>query len=362
MTTKRLMVSAGEFVQDNAGEDITVTGTTVADTRFTHATFEWTGGAINSSSNPANFTLTGTAATGWVDPPGAVFNTLTLNDNLTVAAGAKLEVLDGTVTSALHTSILVTGGASLKTGDATNLLVSAASVTKSVKLTGAASKAEFTGTFRSRALEVESGTAKVLGEGKTSTFAGPVGFGGTASVLVTGGALVIENGSTLDTGTRKTCIAGGKLATQAYGTGAQPVANIKGNLLVQYTASEVKISDTAYNPSGVTGHQYGELKVDGNVEWDSGKYIPWVAGGTSSACGEWSSTGTFTIDSGGCVLAPWAAAPVPQNTEYVVMRAEGGFQKQFQTSTGPSYVDPADWGLGTDSGFNTKKWAINKLR
>ena len=53
---------------------------------------------------------------------------------------------------------------------------------------------------------------------------------------------------------------------------------------------------------------------------------------------------------------------MPQNTEYVVMRAEGGFQKQFQTSTGPSYVDPADWGLGTDSGFNTKKWAINKLR
>lgn len=79
VTTWRLSQNNGAFQQDDPGDDITVTGSTISDARFTHS-LVWTGGVMNSTSNHAKLTVTGQQATALIDPPNG--QTLSTNNSI----------------------------------------------------------------------------------------------------------------------------------------------------------------------------------------------------------------------------------------------------------------------------------------
>lgn len=93
ITTKRLMMSNGSFDQ-SSGYDISVTGTTVPDARFTHS-FQWTGGSLKSSTSPAEFIVTGAITTALIAP--ANNGTVSTENNLVFDNQSTTTVKPGTV-------------------------------------------------------------------------------------------------------------------------------------------------------------------------------------------------------------------------------------------------------------------------
>lgn len=158
-------------------------------------------------------------------------------------------------------------------------------------------------------LIVNGGTAYITGSPSPVKFTGPDEGGGDDTVEMRKGALVIDNGTTLEVpSTKEVWVRGGKLATRATYEGTQSPATIKAKAL--YTTESdldnrtvIAISDTAYNPVGVTGHQFGQLVVEGKVYFWGGTYKPVVDGtgnGTPAAestkADQWTASGWFDID------------------------------------------------------------------
>lgn len=216
-----------------------------------------------------------------------------------------------------------------------------------------------------RGLLVKGGKAVIEGGGSVK-FAGIVNQNLTASIQLEGGALVIENGTTLDAGTsfrtgpnqfvqNNVSVIGGRLATRAKANvQAQPDATVDAIVLyVTGDTTEVKISDVAENPAGVTGHQYARLVSTHNIEWSGGTYRPSCQPGDLTKADVWFATDQFSVNNTqlnngtAAKVAPEAggAGNFGPNSDYLVIRAGvsiGG--------TGPlpqSTVAGWDWAPGT---------------
>src|SRR5207247_873154 len=120
-------------------------------------------------------------------------------------------------------------------------------------------------------------------------------------------------------------ITAGKLSTFALDySGQQPNAKIEGDLT--NTGADITISDTAYNPPGVTGHKLAVFKVEGNVRWSGGVYRP-VIDITANDCDLWSMTGTLTVSGGanGAKIGPIEVNGAPGvDSEWWIIQAYGG--------------------------------------
>lgn len=336
----------------------------------------WTQGSLGG--NGTNFRMTGGTAA------------ITAGAGNTVQSGMGL-IFGGTVVGTISTGtlrFLNTKGITVTDTSkvsATNLTITSA-VAGGDPVTLPAGKAQtFTAKTvdSARGLLVQGGKAVAEGGGAVK-FSGVFNTAFFASVRMEGGALVVENGTTLDAGTtfdvvnqrdtqNNVSVAGGRLATRAKaGVQAQPDATIKASTLyVAGGTTEVKIGDVAENPAGVVGHQYGRLVATNDIAWNGGTYRPACKPGDVNTADLWLAKGEFTVGAsdatGGPRVAPEAggAGNFAANSDYLVIeslvaiKGNGGLPQ----STAAGW----NWAPGTDhSNPNAnppvivKQWKVRK--
>jgi hypothetical protein len=292
LTATRLWMENGTI--DQAGNDLTITGPG-AEWSAAPADFYWTGGTITSSTTPATVSVVGglpdnQVTTALIAP--AEGGTVTTGSTLNFVNGAQATVEPSTINVTNVVGMKVLSGSTLTATDVTfACVVQPPNQERTVNVGAGATYIANGVTDNNRGLVVEAGgTVFIEGAGaRYGGIAGPLG----QSIWVQQGAtaLVIANGSILDGAGRSVNIAGGKLATHAISTfGNQPAAQIKGSLVI--ANSDITISDEAYNPANVTGHKFGRLLVDGDINWGKGTYRPVVDGTAGSTlCDVWSCLG-----------------------------------------------------------------------
>ncbi|MBX9622201.1 MAG: hypothetical protein K2X82_00145 [Gemmataceae bacterium] len=208
---------------DSAQATFTLQGDTSVD-RY----FKWTRGKLAGSGPTALRLIGGTA----IIMPGAG-NTLESTPRLSFEGNVTGTISTGTLRFMGDRTIKVAGTAAVSM---TSLAVTTALANvepvqvitvgpnDDPKLTAADVQAN-------TALLVVGGLARIKGAAPV-TFSAPVAAGDDASVKMLSGALVIDNGATLDSGGKNVDIDGGRLATAAVAAGNQPPATIKTKLLL----------------------------------------------------------------------------------------------------------------------------------
>lgn len=347
-------------------------GTTLTVTRSDIYTSSlWDGGVLNSSANVATVEFKNTPVT--IDPTSGP---LEHGSDIKGKDNAQIQILSGTVQTARDVTWLIGSGASLHATDA-NLVVTLAGFIKPIEVKDAGSKLGLSGTFSTRGLNVAGGTAYIIGPGKTTTFARSVIASNppAQSVNMSSGALVIDNGATLNANGLPVYIGGGKLTTRAVVQGEQDVAVIDTPQLGVDNfglgaPTDITISDTAYNATGDNVHYFGMLIVTGITLWFKGTYRP-VVDGTVAANGDestkadlWLSEGRFAVDGGAgkATLAPESvnnpAGGYAVGRTWAVL--SGDRMSRVLGSDYPAFAPPAGvWGLqGVD---NQVIWRVKRL-
>jgi hypothetical protein len=351
MTAEQLSVSGGVIDQGSGSASVTVTGPAASPYA---AAFVWTGGTVNSTTNPADLILSGSAATGLIAPANAG----------TVYLGSTLSLINGAVATMLAGTIEAANGATFDIGEDSGLEVDPGQ--------GGDSRYEadlfdtfhgqhsiaprgylrvLTGTYQSK-LPLKSWGELTLMSGTTAVFSGRVDDqAGGPSYRQMVGLTRLYPDATLETvnGVR---IDGGKLATVTGQDG--DTSTVKGFLVVDY--GNVVIGDGSYP------HQYGILLVDGDVVWNGGTYRPVVDGETNGGDADlWHATKEFTIGSNpGPQLAPGAIdgegeemeRPTQANWRWLVMQAD----EAIVGNPNPTVVGP--WVNDPDPGPPKKFWYI----
>ncbi|MBX9585279.1 MAG: hypothetical protein K2X87_33655 [Gemmataceae bacterium] len=193
---------------------------------------------------------------------------------------------------------------------------------------------------------------------------------GTSAYKQTGGLARWENGATLDVGNGEARFDGGSLYTVAVNKPSQPDMVIVGKMI--NTGAELVISRDYYNPSGVTGHQFGRLVVIGDVEWHGGTYRPSVDVSTnpdSTKADVWHCTGTFTVNKGknGANFGPIeqnANGSITSGRTWVVITADKGIVLAPGAATPTFDIPPgmtqSPWTLSSEVGPNPKAWSVKR--
>ncbi|MDB5313552.1 MAG: hypothetical protein JWO38_7754 [Gemmataceae bacterium] len=356
-----LGLNGGVISQPVGGTDITVTRISGM-SPYEVPGFSWSGGTLNDTAHAANLTVI--AGTALIDPQGG---TLKTGSTLSFTGGTTGTFNPGAVEFANDAGINVDAASTVSSTG-----TGAAPVQLKLKL-GANGAILSAGTFNAAGITsdlpitITGGTMTVYGG--TASFAGNVkqanGTPLSSSILQTGGTIVIDNGWSL-TSAKNIELDGGKLSTRATTNGIQlPAMVTAGTLFVD--GADIVISDPTYS-TGVTGHQFGTLKVTGDIEWTGGTYRPFVDGTANSVTTDlWTCTGTFTID--GTVKQGQTGAkygPVDVNSPpggpgigrtWAILTASsivipaGG--------VGPVSAVPSSWGMIGGSG--DKQWFLRRL-
>jgi hypothetical protein len=359
-------ISAETYVQ-RAGNISQSSGTTLTVT----GSFDWTGGVLNSAANGATVALRGTTAT--ITPgTGATLQTGSL---LSFENSVRGTASSGTIQFNSTQTISVKGTSRL---DVIGILLRSAGPNPNAITLPAGDSQKFyaNNVYADMGLWVAGGTAYMVGGGDIE-FYGSVNsvppLTPPAGVLMTGGALVIENGTTLDVGlTQQVHMTGGKLATKPVNEAVQPRATIAGELL-HVKGGEVVISDGSYAPE-IVGHKYGVLEVRGEVFWERGVYKPTAGAPQNGRFADlWHATGNFVIgDQGptGPRVEPISNGPA-LNTPYFIMSTGGVFEQETPPGVGPppeflphtgtplpSVLGYWEW---DGAAFGQKNWAIEFL-
>ena len=135
------------------------------------------------------------------------------------------------------------------------------------------------------------------------------------SVRQTGGYTDIVGGSKIEV-PHGYVLSGGKF--NAIMNAADTFVTVTGNMTVNGTNAEVSFSRTQPAYTGI-------LRVEGDVNWSAGKYLPSVtagAGGLTQCL--WQATETFTIGAGAQVLAPVNPGQVAQGDAWTILKGDGG--------------------------------------
>ncbi|MBX9580862.1 MAG: hypothetical protein K2X87_11190 [Gemmataceae bacterium] len=311
----------------------------------------WTGGVLNSAANGATVVARGPTAT---ITPGAG-NTLQSGSRLSFEGAVNASISTGTLEFSSPRSIVVKG---TSTVTVPNMVLRALTPSPDAIVLPAGDSQKFyaDNAYADMGLYVAGGTAYMQGGG-TVVFVGLVSSNPVATaVAVSGGALVIENGTTLAVGpTQRVYMTGGKLATKPVNAAAQPKATISGERL-HVRGGEVVISDGSYAP-GIVGHRYGELEVVGEVFWEKGVYKPTAGAPQNAVLSDlWHATGNFKIGDSDPRVEPISNSPA-LNTAYLIMSAGGVFQQATPPGVGPPPVFEPHTGTPLPSVLGNWEWA-----
>ncbi len=361
--TDALYLNNGTIDQPaGSGSDITVLGgATLNDNTWWlnpgwdgGSDFNWTGGTLDSTNSGATLHISGAGTTGVINPVNA--GAISTGDTLSIENGASATFQPGTLTFTGGTGLVVTSNC-LAMVDPTGPDVTFSANTAGVGApknwiqAGGKITVNGTGTWNGAnvPLQNDGGTFTVQG-GATASFVGAVGPADqAASYRQTGttGLTLIQNGSTIQVASGM-YLSAGKLATIATNSTTQANAKVDGDLTD--VGADIVISDNAYNPAGVTTHQYATFEVTGNVRWSGGTFRPHldvqpqvIEGETLwlEVCDVWLIDKTL-ITSNGAAIAPIKTANVVHNEGYLfpIIEAIGG----FSVSVGNN--PPKVWGAG----------------
>jgi hypothetical protein len=307
--------------------------------------FNWTGGTLNSTTNLATVTLTGSTMTGTIAPTSA--GTVYCGSNLNVEDGAQVEFDPGTIS--------FTNNPDVNIGENSTADVLPVTINSTVKYSGVD--------------QINLGTNALFSVTGPGTFDGTgvplYNLGGTVSVLgmatvQLGGKVTANNGVQVDAsycqdGTlpylqiesgadlqveNKALITSGKLLTLYNSNLLDNVnaqtATITGDLTL--AGGTVIIC----NP-GLQWH-YGTLYVTGKVDIYGGEYKPKIAGATSGKNDIWKSDGNFTLAANNnATLSPWdnaGANTVASGIWTIIKSNSGAFTGTFAVNNLIYFLGP----------------------
>jgi hypothetical protein len=344
-STHGLFLEGGTIDQPSSGTDITVIGGFFAPA---NESFIWTGGTLNSTSNLATLTVTGSNTTGRIEPDGG--GTITLGSHFTMENGAAVTMKEGTVdVNKTGLQFITATGSSFAIDPGTLKTAILGVLQPPVPLEGL----------------VMAGTSWTVWSGKFK-HGGPIGNAGTVT-LMPGVAVFLsgdpqtnegyvqwaENAATYLHGfsnlasEEEVLISGGTLATvwsDYYSTGHATII-----------APTVKVSGGhIYLDWQGANHHFGELIIDGNLVWSGGTYHPYVYS-EGVANDVWRTIsrnhppGTFTINGG--TIAPvyldsdyGTSSPPTTGAAWNVLQTGSSFSIQ----TAPSVDNTFLWGIEID--------------
>ncbi|MBX9627778.1 MAG: hypothetical protein K2X82_28530 [Gemmataceae bacterium] len=326
----------------------------IADQTVTGA-FTWKKGDLGG--NGPEMTIRGTTAT--ITPGTGVNGTLESGVGLTFAGSVVATISTGTLQFNSTRTITLTGSSKLSALDARlrqGVLRNAGAITL---LPGGFQVFEAKNLDSDLGLDVQGGTAHMLGGG-TVKFTGAVAGIDMVNVQVSDGALVIENGTTLEVGVdaqgddKWVHVTGGKLASRPVNQAVQPAAVIKGRLVM--TGGQVVVSDGSYTPQ-IQGHRYATLRVNGTIHWTGGTYKPSTDPANGATASDvWEATKLFIIGAGAVIDPTPDVGPIT-NT-YAVLKAGLGITGDGQNPVMPQLDESWRWANGT--AFGQKTWSINR--
>jgi hypothetical protein len=283
-------LAGGAIAQPAPSTPIEITGT-----------FTWTGGVLNSLANGASVDILGAGSIN-LPTDGTLYCGSTLNfSNPTAAAvetvisGAGTLLFNGTSQDA----IFVRADAQVKFEGSTDAWAAIDSVNKTLTLDlGSNCGYVGTGTARPLGLRVINNGGKFYLHGQVTLpmtgAANTIAYSQTSGSWLFPSKLEIQSGCVLDVGNRGVEILGGSvwLTGNADLPVNQQIATIKGQYQM-YGGSvgfgpPIQIGD---------GLEWCKFKVDGDVFWRGGSYVPGIdcgPGGTKA--NQWVVTGTMTVD------------------------------------------------------------------
>ncbi|MBX9627191.1 MAG: hypothetical protein K2X82_25535 [Gemmataceae bacterium] len=313
VTTGALELRTGDIAQ-GANTTLTVTGR-----------LDWSGGRLNTGPVAARLRLTGSTATGTIDPGGG---TLRSGDALTLDNQAALTLLAGTVLLTQDVPVDVASGAQVRQIATVigGILaeVGGAALTQFHRISGPNSRWDaWNGRSDLPVLVNGGGLPRIHGSDPEESFrpgtftangASGLLYGNSSVAVGQDGTLVIDNSNTLDAKNGGLYVGtGGRFRTAALMRGqyARPEDEvlIKGKMAV--AGGDVALSDPAYAlsaPPAPNEHRFVTLRVTGDVVWSGGVYRPGIGYDLNNNRGQdvWRSNGKFTITggAGGAVLGP----------------------------------------------------------
>jgi hypothetical protein len=367
LDTRALVVLGGTIDQPYYSSDTTdirVTGNPAIDNDnqnilYGRPDFHWTGGTLNSTSHAAHLILDG--ATGAIEPDSG--GTVHLGSNLSLVAGAIVTMYEGTTevtNDSVEFDIGEECGMIVDPGDEREYVIAANVPTPPrVSLNG-----EF-GEY----LEVRSGTwrhqGRVENQGgrftlrpRTWAYIFSPDQQPAFAYYQSSGVTQLYAYSTLEVvgfTAKAVHIDGGKLSTLREGNSGPADATIKGRLWVY--GGEITINDGVF-----AGHDYSELKVQGQVAWFGGTFRPVVNGLMDGAfqADWWYATGKFEVG-GSAVLAP---AAIDAQGNLIAPDHAGMFwrilESDVEITVPPDNNDPAITGpwVWDKRGNPVKEWWI----
>ena len=317
--------------------------------------FTWTRG--NLGGNGPTMWLTGRTAT--ITPGTGTNGVLQSGMGLRFASAVSATISTGTLEFMSSRTITLSDSSILRT---LNTLVRGIRTPDAIRLLPGQSETFYADhTETNLGLLVEGGKAFMQGGGavKFNGTARTWGTGQQMAVSMSEGALVIENGTTLEVPSTKWVeVLNGNLASMPKNIpGPQPAAVIKADRLV-VVDGVVTVSDGRYAPH-VVGHRFATLRVEAAIDWQGGIYAPYVdpaAGAT--AADVWESTSLFLTGTRAQVVPVSDAAAV--GNEYTIMKATLGFVESGRPGDPmPALNDNWHW---KNSAFGAKEWKIKRGR
>ena len=270
------------------------------------SSFTWTGGTLNSTSNLATVTITGSGTTGTIDPDGG---TVILGSSINLEDGAVATMKEGTINvinDGTEFKVWANSGLAVDPGVGNELVVAASpgqDVRTKIWILQATAWVEVrSGVFDAGGWVQNDGGEYRLKE-NTSAYHIPPNQDPYAYDQSAGALLLWNNTKLLAKADSSVRIAGGKLITVGENSATtQAVIQVGGYLLV--TGGEILLGRYAIDPYDHVEYGFGALKVEGEVDWRGGTYRPYVPGEHDEAQGDlWWSTGTFWVG--------WGTNPTP---------------------------------------------------
>jgi hypothetical protein len=360
LTTSTLNLTSGAISQPDPGlTDLTVL-----------SNLNWTGGTLNSSPNLANLIISGTNTTATFAPTNG--GTVNLGDNISLQNSAVATMNAGTLNATNANEVIdLTQNCGMQVNPGANSSYTiATNVQSGVELDLDANSylTVLTGTFRQKGYLYNgilhdtgyTGGIFTLMPGTSAVFSSPDGQPKTL-VQQSAGITQLYGGSTLDVGTTNNVNFGHGTLTTLYGGGSSD-ATIKAATVKVYGGGDIFID------GGDPVHQFGTLTVDGNTDWISGTFHPFVqeAAGGATQSDIWNCTGTFSITGGfgGATFAPAALNesdnPIMPDSglTWTMITAAQGITRNI---VDPSFTTTGIWGIVKAPGNPCVEWDLKAL-
>lgn len=185
------------------------------------------------------------------------------------------------------------------------------------------------------------------------------------AVLVEGGDLNIQNGTSLNAGSNWIGIYGasasGNLNTFASilapGVGTETATINAGKLILGHPLSgntTVTLGNAALRPDLGGVHRFSQLQINGAVEWVKGTYVPTV-GDDAGDRDRWVASGTFKIEGSATTVAPTGTTTV--NREDIVVEAPSISAYDGKSTTLPS-VSTINWDWKPGTAYGGANWSV----